>query len=72
VLDAAIGEVTLSGDVRPVPMMTERVAEAIRLGYRRLLVPPGTKDRVKGKGDGGVLIEVPTLSRAVAAMQAWG
>ncbi|MCX6461700.1 MAG: hypothetical protein NTZ03_15500 [Actinobacteria bacterium] len=53
-------------------MMTERVAEAIRLGYRRLLVPPGTKDRVKGKGDGGVLIEVPTLSRAVAAMQAWG
>jgi len=69
---AAIGEVTLSGDVRPVPMMTERVAEAIRLGYRRLLVPPGTKDRVKGKGDGGVLIEVPTLSRAVAAMKAWG
>ena len=45
----AIGEVTLSGDVRPVPMVSERVAEAVRLGYRRLLVPPGTRARVNGR-----------------------
>ena len=63
---AAIGEVTLSGDVRPVPHMTERVSEAARLGFRRLLVPVGTKARGR---DGHVeLVEVPTLARAIAAL----
>ncbi|MGV1035452.1 MAG: DNA repair protein RadA [Candidatus Nanopelagicales bacterium] len=61
---AAIGEVTLSGDIRQVPNMTERVSEAIRLGYRRLLVPVGTKERVNGRAAGGQLIEVPTVNRA--------
>ncbi len=69
---AAIGEVALSGDVRPVPMMSERVAEAIRLGYRRLLVPPGTTDRVGAKAAGGTLEEVSTLGRAIGAMGAVG
>ena len=36
---AAIGEVALSGDIRPVPMLSERVSEAARLGFRTLLVP---------------------------------
>ena len=67
---AAVGEVTLSGDVRQVPHLPERVAEAIRLGYRRLLVPPGTKKRVNGKGEGGVLTEVTSLEQAVAAVAA--
>ena len=64
---AAIGEVTLSGDVRPVPHMTERVSEAARLGFTRLLVPVGTKARVRDKAI--ELVEVPTLSRAVSAMR---
>jgi DNA repair protein RadA/Sms len=62
---AAIGEVTLTGDVRPVPQLSERVAEAVRLGYRRLLVPPGTKSRVNGRAAGGTLIEVGSLAAAV-------
>ena len=61
----AIGEVSLSGDVRPVPMTTERVAEAVRLGYRRLLVPPGTRGRVNGKAAGASLTEVGTLDDAI-------
>ncbi|MGB2968731.1 MAG: DNA repair protein RadA [Candidatus Nanopelagicales bacterium] len=65
---AAIGEVTLSGDIRQVPNMTERVSEAIRLGYRRLLVPVGTKERVNGRAAGGQLIEVPTVNRAFQAL----
>jgi len=40
---AAVGEVTLSGDIRNVPMMAQRIAEASRLGYTRLLAPPGTR-----------------------------
>ena len=44
----AIGEVALSGDIRPVPFLAQRVAEARRLGYRRILVPAGSRDRVEG------------------------
>lgn len=44
----AIGEVALSGDIRPVPFLAQRVAEARRLGYRRILVPAGSRDRVDG------------------------
>lgn len=63
---AAVGEVTLSGDVRPVPHMSERVSEAARLGFHRLLVPVGTRARVR---DGELeLVEAPTLARAIAAL----
>jgi len=65
----AIGEVALSGDVRGVPMMAERVSEAVRLGYRVLLVPPGSTARVNGRAGSARLIEVPSLSRAISA--AW-
>ncbi len=65
---AAIGEVTLSGDVRQVPMMSERVAEAIRLGYRRLIVPAGTSTRLNGRAAGGTLLEVASLSHAITAV----
>jgi DNA repair protein RadA/Sms len=40
---AAVGEVTLSGDIRSVPMMGQRIAEASRLGYSYLLAPVGTR-----------------------------
>lgn len=38
----AVGELGLSGDVRPVPGVDRRLAEAARLGMRRALVPRGT------------------------------
>ncbi|WP_181641611.1 DNA repair protein RadA, partial [Nocardioides massiliensis] len=37
---AAVGEVALSGDIRPVQGLGQRVAEAARLGFTRILVPP--------------------------------
>jgi DNA repair protein RadA/Sms len=40
---AAVGEVTLSGDIRNVPMMGQRLAEAARLGYTHVLAPAGTR-----------------------------
>ena len=40
---AAIGEVALSGDVRPVPGMTQRINEAARLGFKTVFVPRGAK-----------------------------
>jgi len=35
----AIGEVGLAGEIRRVPGLTRRVAEAQRLGFRRAIVP---------------------------------
>lgn len=68
----AIGEVALSGDVRPVPMLAERVAEAARLGFRRLLVPAGSVDRLKGRRVPASLVEVRTLDEALTAMRRAG
>ncbi|MDT4905422.1 MAG: hypothetical protein QOF92_1952 [Pseudonocardiales bacterium] len=65
----ALGEVTLSGDVRPVPMMSERAAEAVRLGYRRLLVPVGTRPRLTGRVAATRLVEVSSLVEALIALQ---
>ena len=48
----AIGEVALSGDIRPVPFLNQRVAEAERLGFRRILVPRGTRSVLGKAGEG--------------------
>jgi DNA repair protein RadA/Sms len=68
----AIGEVALSGDVRPVPMLAERVAEAARLGFQRLLVPIGSRARLDGRRVPATLVEVANLGAAIAAMQRAG
>jgi len=68
----AIGEVALSGDVRPVPMLAERVAEATRLGFERLLVPPGSRTRLAGYQPAANLVEVANLADAIRAMRRAG
>ena len=49
-----IGEVALSGDIRPVPFLQQRVAEATRLGYARIVVPRGSKSSLGRLASGGV------------------
>ncbi|MEO9140475.1 MAG: DNA repair protein RadA [Jatrophihabitans sp.] len=66
----AIGEVTLSGDIRPAPMMSERVSEALRLGYKRLLVPVGTRGRLSKSVAAARLVEVASLREASMALKA--
>jgi DNA repair protein RadA/Sms len=68
----AIGEVALSGDVRPVPMLAERAVEAARLGFQRLLVPVGSRARLDGHRVPAQLVEVANLDAAIAAMQRAG
>lgn len=43
----AIGEVGLSGEVRAVSMIEQRVSEAIKLGFTTIMVPAVLCDRVK-------------------------
>jgi DNA repair protein RadA/Sms len=68
----AIGEVALSGDVRPVPMLTERAAEAARLGFSRLLVPAGSRSRIDTAKVRATLVEVGNLTDAIGAMRRAG
>lgn len=46
----AIGEVALSGAVRPVRALSQRVAEAARLGFTDVIVPAGTGAPPEAKG----------------------
>ena len=61
-----IGEVGLAGEVRRVPNLDRRLAEAARLGYRHALVPPG-KVEVSGSMQ---VRQAATLSEAIAALKA--
>ena len=68
---AVIGEVALSGDIRPVGHLAQRVAEAARLGYRRILVPPGATKRLTAVPAGARIVELEHLSRALEALAAY-
>lgn len=68
---AVVGEVALSGDVRPVGLLAPRVAEAARLGYRRILVPPGSRKRLTRVPDGVTVVELEHLQRALEALAAY-
>ncbi len=39
----AVGEIGLSGELRPVPQLERRIAEAARLGFTRCIVPASSK-----------------------------
>jgi DNA repair protein RadA/Sms len=57
-----IGEVGLGGEVRQVPQGPRRLQEALRLGFRRAVVPLSTPDV-----PGMLLARVSTLSEALVA-----
>jgi len=60
-----IGEVGLAGEIRSVPQMSKRLAEAVRLGFERAVIP------ASGSGDapaGLQLIPAPDLTSALRAL----
>lgn len=73
-----IGEVSLSGEIRKVPGITRRVAEAMRLGFKVALVPSGTKDMlpssiVNAKTEEGqkkiLIVEIKDLRQAIRTLE---
>jgi DNA repair protein RadA/Sms len=59
---AAAGEVGLGGEIRPVSHVDQRVREAARLGYKRLLLPQaGQPPRAAGIE----VIPVRTVAQAI-------
>jgi DNA repair protein RadA/Sms len=62
----AIGEVGLSGEIRPVGGVPRRLAEAARLGFTCALVPPGS-----GPGPEGMeVVEVADVAAALRQVDA--
>ena len=63
---AAIGEVGLTGEVRPVGAVARRLAEAARLGFRFALVPPGCRPAATAPvPDGMRVLEVADVPAAL-------
>lgn len=57
---AAVGEVGLGGEIRPVTQLDMRIREAARLGYRRIIVPdPGRKPARPSAGAAGGIEVIP-------------
>ena len=63
----AIGEVGLTGDLRPVQSADKIAKEAQRLGFRRMILPQRNLARAREGADGMELIGVKTLSEAITA-----
>lgn len=62
----AVGEVGLSGDIRPAVGIGRRLAEAARLGLTHALVPPGTLGAMSVP-DALRVVEAPTVAEAMRA-----
>ncbi|MBN2025993.1 MAG: DNA repair protein RadA [Actinobacteria bacterium] len=60
-----LGEVSLTGEVRPVSRMEERLREAERLGFRSLVL--SGKARLRGRPEGLELVGVNDVRDALAA-----
>ncbi len=68
----AIGEVSLSGDVRRVPNLARRLAEAGRLGFTTVLVPRahGGEALPPGPVEGVRTVPVATITDAMSSIEA--
>jgi DNA repair protein RadA/Sms len=62
----AIGEVGLGGEIRRAPGLKRRLAEAARLGFRRALVPSGSRVKVSGLQ----IVEVDDVRSALSLARA--
>ncbi len=59
----AVGEVGLSGEIRAVSYIEQRISEAKRLGFKYIMIP--SRNRFKQTFDGIEIIKVSSLSQAI-------
>ncbi|MDO4990055.1 MAG: DNA repair protein RadA [Eubacteriales bacterium] len=63
---AAIGEIGLSGEIRSVSALNQRLSEIARLGFRRCVIPAHRRDEVRSF-EALKLIPVRSVGEAIAA-----
>ena len=68
---AAIGEIGLSGELRSVSALNQRLAEMARLGFKRCIIPAHAKDEIRAP-EGLKLISVKNINEAIASVLARG
>jgi DNA repair protein RadA/Sms len=61
---AVFGEVGLAGEVRPAPRGQERLREAAKLGFAKIIIPRANQPKAKIPG-----VEVLTVERVDQAVQ---
>ena len=64
---AAVGEVGLTGEIRSVSALNQRLLEIARLGFKRCVIPSHVRGEVKAPS-GLELISVRTVREAIAAV----
>ncbi|MBW3087632.1 DNA repair protein RadA [Bifidobacterium sp. 82T24] len=65
---AAIGEISLTGQIRPVPRLEYRLREAARLGFTHVVTPKRRRGAKPVVIDGLTVIEADSVSRALKAL----
>ncbi|PJM74310.1 DNA repair protein RadA [Bifidobacterium primatium] len=65
---AAIGEISLTGQIRPVPRLEYRLREAARLGFTHVVAPKRRRGAKPIVIDGLTVIEADSVSKALRAM----
>lgn len=63
---ACIGELGLTGEIRPVSQMETRIKECVRLGFKRILLPKSAKQQPV---EGAVLVSVGTITEAAEVVK---
>jgi DNA repair protein RadA/Sms len=66
---ATFGEVGLAGEIRPVPNGQERLREAVKHGFRRMIVPKANAP--KRPVEGLELVAVSRIGEAIDALADW-
>ncbi|MFB0921141.1 MAG: DNA repair protein RadA, partial [Oscillospiraceae bacterium] len=64
---AAVGEVGLTGEIRSVDSLNQRLAEIVRLGFKRCVLPAHVRAEIKAP-KGLELIPVKNIREAIAAV----
>ena len=64
---AAIGEVGLSGEIRSVSVLNQRLSETARLGFKRCVIPARARDDLRSF-EQLKLIPVKNVGEAIAAV----
>ena len=64
---AAIGEIGLSGEIRSVSMINQRLTEISRLGFKRCVIPSHVRDEIR-RPEGLELIPVKNIRDAILSV----
>ncbi|MBR2000747.1 MAG: DNA repair protein RadA [Firmicutes bacterium] len=65
----AMGEIGLTGDLRPIQNAEKIVKEAARMGFAKVILPRRNQEKIKEQIGGVQLIGVTNIREAIAALQ---